>query len=271
MHRVLFELEIGNFLLSISSYRFFGFLGALFFLFYLLKTLHNNELSITASISSALLVAASFLVGSRLLYSILFFDKVIENPSILFATRYINFSLFGGLGLSALAVWFVTRRKGLSFFKLTDSLVPYAAFTLILLRVGCFLNGCCFGKTTDVAWGTTFPEGSLAHRAQLISNPFSFFSPIKPVHPTQVYEIIGIAVAVIIAWIIMKRDKITGLFTAMFIALYATVRLIIYSFRYYPNNISWIQSLQAPVMYGLVIVISCLMIYRLKKRNLEID
>jgi len=271
MNRVLIELEIGDFLLSVSSYRFFGFLGALFFLFVLLKILHKNELSVTVSIFSALLVATSFLIGSRLLYSILFIDKVIENPSILFATRYINFSLFGGLGLSALAIWLVTRWKGLFFFKITDSLVPYAAFSLILFRVGCFLNGCCFGKTTDVAWGVIFPEGSLAHRAQLISNPFSVLSPIKPVHPTQIYEIIGIAFAIIIAWIVMKRYKITGIFTAMFVALYTTVRLVLYFFRYYPESITWVQLLQAPVMYGLVIVISFLLIPLLKRKNLYVS
>jgi len=267
MNRVLIELEIGDFLLSVSSYRFFGFLGALFFLFVFLKTLHKNELSVTTSIFSVLLVLTTFLVGSRLLYSLFFIDEVVEDPSILFATRYINFSLFGGLGLSALAIWLVTQWKGLSFFKITDSLVPYAAFTLILLRVGCFLNGCCFGKTTNVAWGVTFPEGSLAHRAQLLSNPFSLLSPVKPVHPTQVYEIIGIVFAIIIAWTVMKRYKITGLFTASFVALYAAVRLILNFFRHYPESITWVQSLQAPIMYGLVIMASCLTIHVLKKRE----
>lgn len=267
MSRVLFELEIGDVLLSVGSYRFFGFLSALIFLFVLLKTLNKNKIGVTASIFSALLVATSFLVGSRLLYSLLFIDKVIENPSILFATRYINFSLFGGLGLSTLVIWLVTRWKGLSFFKITDSLIPYAAFSLILFRVGCFLNGCCFGKTTNVAWGVTFPEGSLAHRAQLLSNPFSVLSPVQSVHPTQIYEIVGVAFAIVIGWIVMKRYKISGLYTASFVALYAAVRLILYFFRHYPEGITWVQSLQAPVMYGLVIMASCLTIYLLKKRG----
>ncbi len=267
MSRILFELEIGDFLLSVSSYRFFGFLGAIFFLFVFLKTLHKNEISVTTSIFSALLVATSFFVGSRLLYSLLFIDKVIENPSILFATRYINFSLFGGLGLGALVIWLVTRWKGLSFFKITDSLIPYAAFSLILFRVGCFLNGCCFGKTTSVAWGVTFPEGSLAHRAQFLSNPFSVLSPVQSVHPTQIYEIVGVAFAISIGWIVMKRYKVSGLFTASFVALYAAVRLILNFFRHYPESITWVQSLQAPVMYGLVIMASCLAIHLLKKRG----
>lgn len=271
MYPTLYELEIGGELLSISSYRFFGFFGALLFLVFLARNLRNNRLNISAQIISVLWVAVSFLVGSRLLYSIFFIDKIIEDPSILYATRFVNFSMYGGLGLSVLSIWFVARWKKISLFKITDSLVPYTALTLILLRVGCFLNGCCFGRTTDVVWGVTFPAGSLAHRAQLISNPLSFFSSIKPVHPTQVYEIIGIALALVVAWRVWKKYKITGIPTATFIALYSTARFILHFFRHYSNNIHWLQSLQAPVLYASIAFLSLyFIIYLLKKGGLNI-
>ena len=58
-------------------------------------------------------------------------------------------------------------------------------------RVGCLLNGCCFGSVTDLPWGITYPVGTFAHW-------FHFFTDLisndqmnsASVHPTQIYEII---------------------------------------------------------------------------------
>jgi phosphatidylglycerol:prolipoprotein diacylglycerol transferase len=38
-------------------------------------------------------------------------------------------------------------------------------------RIGCFLNGCCFGKPTSLPWGVRFPYGSFAYRSQIQANP----------------------------------------------------------------------------------------------------
>jgi phosphatidylglycerol:prolipoprotein diacylglycerol transferase len=63
---------------------------------------------------------------------------------------------FGGI---AAFVWFVWRR-GLPGWALADIMTPGAALGLAIGRVGCFLNGCCYGGPTDVAWAVQFPEGS---------------------------------------------------------------------------------------------------------------
>ncbi|NIU02223.1 MAG: prolipoprotein diacylglyceryl transferase, partial [Nitrosopumilaceae archaeon] len=39
--------------------------------------------------------------------------------------------------------------------------VPHAGITLIILRTGCFLNGCCYGVRTNMPWGVSYPRGSL--------------------------------------------------------------------------------------------------------------
>ncbi|MBX9790724.1 MAG: prolipoprotein diacylglyceryl transferase [Pirellulales bacterium] len=63
---------------------------------------------------------------------------------------------FGGIAAFA---WFVWRR-GLPGWALADIMTPGTALGLALGRIGCFLNGCCYGGPTDVAWAVQFPEGS---------------------------------------------------------------------------------------------------------------
>jgi phosphatidylglycerol:prolipoprotein diacylglycerol transferase len=60
------------------------------------------------------------------------------------------------LGLPA-AIWFC-RKRGLPFFAVGDIIAPGMALGLALGRVGCFLNGCCFGGVTlTAACAVTFP------------------------------------------------------------------------------------------------------------------
>ena len=43
-----------------------------------------------------------------------------------------------------------------------DIIAPSAALGLAIGRIGCFLNGCCFGGTCDLPWAVRFPFGSNA-------------------------------------------------------------------------------------------------------------
>jgi phosphatidylglycerol:prolipoprotein diacylglycerol transferase len=38
---------------------------------------------------------------------------------------------------------------------------------LMFGRIGCFLNGCCYGRPTDLPWGVSFPYGSYSFRSQI--------------------------------------------------------------------------------------------------------
>lgn len=267
MHPTLFDINLGDFFITVSSYRFFGALGAFLFLFYYLKNLQPYGLGFTAKIISAVMIALSFLIGSRLLYSILSFQRVLDDPELLYSMKLINFSLFGGLAFSLFTWWLVSKRYQLPFLKLTDKFVFPGALSLMLFRTGCFLNGCCFGNITDKPWGVTFPRGSKSHLVQITPNPFSFFAAVKPVHPTQLYEILGLFIAALAAWLIWKKYKIPGLMAAVFVLLYTTTRLINHYLRYYPESVQPLHMLQAPFMYTLIIVTFSVFMYFLCKKT----
>ena len=57
-----------------------------------------------------------------------------------------------------------------------------------LVRVGCFLEGCDYGRPTALPWGVRFPSGSLAAQAHAAAGWVPDGAPSLPVHPTELYE-----------------------------------------------------------------------------------
>jgi phosphatidylglycerol---prolipoprotein diacylglyceryl transferase len=71
-------------------------------------------------------------------------------------------SIIGGLlGIVAFARWYRLR-----LLALVDLIAPSFALGLAFGRLGCMLNGCCFGGVCDLPWAVTFPWGSPAHVRQ---------------------------------------------------------------------------------------------------------
>ncbi len=69
--------------------------------------------------------------------------------------------LAGLVGVIAFAV-----KSRMPLLAVADLVAPAAMLGLALGRVGCMLNGCCFGGACDLPWAVTFPWGSPAHVRQ---------------------------------------------------------------------------------------------------------
>jgi len=85
------------------------------------------------------------IIGGRLLYVIFNFDYYIDNLSEIFKLWHGGLSWFGGLFLGSVAGIVYINRKGLSVYKVLDVIVPFVALGQAIGRIGCFLNGCCYG------------------------------------------------------------------------------------------------------------------------------
>lgn len=63
-------------------------------------------------------------------------------------------ALFGGaVGLVAF-----TRKHRLPLFAMADLIAPSLLVGLAFGRIGCLMNGCCYGGQTDLPWAVTFPK-----------------------------------------------------------------------------------------------------------------
>lgn len=80
-------------------------------------------------------------------------------------------SIVGGLVGGALAVFWVKRRLGITERR-GHLLAPGIAAGVAIGRLGCFLNGCCYGTPTTLPWGVDFGDGLARHPTQLYESLF---------------------------------------------------------------------------------------------------
>jgi len=115
-------------------------------------------------------VLFSGFLGARILYVIQNWDGYVREPWRVLAFWEGGLVFYGGLITSFAAVWLFARRRGDNVLRIFDFLLPHVALVHAFGRLGCFLNGCCYGKFSELPWAVQFPE-----------------TP-HPVHPTQLYE-----------------------------------------------------------------------------------
>lgn len=138
---------------------------------------------------------------------------------------------YGGLAAAFPVLWVWGKRRGLPYVDVLDFVAPLGALGLGITRLGCFLNGCCYGAPTGLAWGVRFPEGSLAHRQQVASGLITIGQPSLPVHPVQLLE--AAVAAALFAWLWQRfpRRRFRGELVVTFGIAYGLWRLLAEALR----------------------------------------
>ena len=184
------------------------------------------------------------ILGARIFYISLTWDYFKTNLLEIIMLQHGGLAWQGGLlgGLLA-AVWFVRSKKlPLRFFL--DLVAPYIALGQSIGRTGCFLNGCCYGK--PVAWGIYFP----VHGDRL--------------HPTQLYETLGLFVAFLILKYAQTRPHPVGMVFVLYLWLGAIERFVVEFFRADHDQLWWGLSLFQYIALA-IFVIGLVLLRRLKK------
>ena len=102
------------------------------------------------------------ILGGRVLYVLLNWEAYRSQPQETLALWHGGLVWYGGFvgGLLGQALYFKTH--GYPFLRSTDQVIPFVALGHAVGRIGCFANGCCYGKPTDAWFGVAFPGH--AHR-----------------------------------------------------------------------------------------------------------
>lgn len=267
MHPVLLELTVGGTRVAVRSYG----------VFYTLAWLAAPALAAWAAsragepwrraIAVYALALATGIVGARALDVFVAWRYYAEEPSRVWSASFTGFSLYGGLGLAAVAGIALARALSLDPWRLADAAVPGLALGIVLMRIGCFLNGCCFGVETDAPWGVTFPAGSPAWRHQLLTGSGGVFGTlagaVKPVHPTQLYEI-GAAALLFAAACALPRRAPEGIRFLIFAAGFTAARWAIYPLRARVSVITAPEWFYPALYGGLIAVLAALAALRLR-------
>ncbi|MBN2270609.1 MAG: prolipoprotein diacylglyceryl transferase [Sedimentisphaerales bacterium] len=110
-------------------------------------------------------------LGARLFYVIHYFGEFRGNWVKVFAIWEGGLELLGGVVLAVSIIFFYLLYHKLPIRRYLDALAVGLLLALAFGRLGCFLNGCCWGRPTDLPWGVRFPYNSLAYNSQINADP----------------------------------------------------------------------------------------------------
>jgi phosphatidylglycerol:prolipoprotein diacylglycerol transferase len=169
------------------------------------------------------------LVGARLFYIAENPGEFIGSPGEVFMLWKGGLVYYGGVIGAVAAAFFFLRSRRLSVAECFDICIPSVALGHAIGRIGCFLNGCCFGVRCSLPWAVVFPEGSLAYSFQLYEAgaipPGSAWS--LPVHPVQLYEAIVELGIFLLLVAYFPRKKFHGQIFWMYLLMYGTGRFLL--------------------------------------------
>lgn len=203
----------------------YGVMLALAFLaglFYAVRTAKKESINPDYIYDLAIWIMASAMIGARILFVLSDPSYFWEHPAEIIFSRS-GFSSYGGYILATIVgLWFARQRK-IPMWKLADVIVPAVCLGEAIGRIGCFLNGCCYGRVCNVEfvpWAVKFPYLDGAK----IDNPLYR-------HPTQIYQSIF---ALLIFGLLVssnKRKKFDGETFWLYLIIASAVRFIIDIYR----------------------------------------
>jgi phosphatidylglycerol:prolipoprotein diacylglycerol transferase len=253
MYRILFT--IGSF--PIYSY---GVMIALAFITAILLAMKEAKKSgenPERILDLSLYVVLGALIGGRLGYVLTYLDYYMKNPVKILYFRQGGLSFLGGFLIAYSLCWLYVKRTKISFWKYADIAAPSIAIGIGIGRIGCFLNGCCFGIISE-NYGIKFPSLHMppVYLQQLNDGLIASGSSCTlPVIPTQIYtSLYGL--------------KYDGFLMLSFFILYSISRFTVEFFRFYENSykVFNLLTITQTILIGVVLV-SLVFINILKKKS----
>ena len=205
-----------------------------------------------------------FLFGARLFY-LLFYTNLCNPPVHLYDLRLYGFSLYGGLLMVVIYFTIAARLRRIPVWNWLDYHTPGLMGCAALGKIGCFLNGCCFGTPTIMPWGIPYAPGSQAYNYYIVQaldhlpeQSWQVYS--DRIHPVQLYES-GIALIILfLALYLLRKKALPGLVFLLTAGLYSLARLGLFYFRANPQTgtflhlLPWLYLIVAGLSLGVLLI-----------------
>ncbi len=214
------------------------------------------------------------IIGARALYAATYWDALMEKPLFpqapwteIFMVQRGGLVYYGGLIGAALACLIYASVRTLPLWKLADVLTPSVALGCVFGRIGCLLNGCCFGRVCSMPWAIRFPNQSFAWQQQFDLGLVGKSDPSLPVHPTQIYDaLLDLGLYLGLA-LLLRRKRFDGQVFATYLIGYAITRSFMEMFRgdYTSEHLHW--GMTPAQLVGIGILVTGVILFRLLQRR----
>lgn len=166
---------------------------------------------------AALWAVVGGIIGARLLHIIDKWQYYLYHPEQLL--NFAGLAIWGAVlgGLAAILIYCLVKK--ISFWLLGDIAAPGAILGQTIGRVGCLVNGCCFGLTCELPI------------AVIYSNPSSYAPIGVPIYPTQLFHIIWDLAGFVVLWLLRKKLRPEGTLFLLWLIFFGTGDFIIRFFR----------------------------------------
>jgi len=212
LHRILFHVGGLN-IYSYGVFLAFAFIAATIAARYRFKEQYRNP---DVILDLVLAAVVGGIAGARIFYIVGHWSYYMAHKGEIFKINMDGLVFYGGLILGLVLALIVGRLRHLKFWTTMDLAGLTLPLALAFGRIGCLLNGCCYGKKTGMPWGITFPASSGLVGAR---------------HPTQIYEMILDLILFGLLW--WKRDSFErdGTIFWLFALGYGIIRFTMEFFR----------------------------------------
>ncbi|OGW80932.1 MAG: prolipoprotein diacylglyceryl transferase [Omnitrophica bacterium RIFCSPHIGHO2_02_FULL_51_18] len=169
MHPVLFKM--GD--VAVYSYGFFVAMGMLAAFCLVVSSAARFGFSRDAVSDLVFLLFVTGVIGARFFYVLQHFEEYGSAPMKVFSVQQGGLVWYGGFMFAATSGLIYALRRRLPVLKLLDFFAPLVPLSHAIGRIGCFLNGCCFGHFTESGWGVLLPgEGAPRLPVQIYESAF---------------------------------------------------------------------------------------------------
>ena len=214
------------------------------------------NLSYDTIFTAALVGIPSGVVISRLLHVVDRWDYYSQNPGQIIGAS--GLTIYGAVLGAALAIWIYSKVSKFQFGYFGDLIAPGAILAQAIGRVGCTINGCCYGTAAPhwLPWSVVY------------THPDSFAPLGIPVHPTQPYEIIFCLIVFGVLLKLRDRLKPDGSLFLVYLGLYSLWRVGIGFLRV---GTPFLFGLHQAQVIGIIVLVIIIPILALRARRVKTE
>jgi phosphatidylglycerol---prolipoprotein diacylglyceryl transferase len=207
------------------------------------------KLTVDSVLTAALVGIPSGVIFSRLLHVIDNWEYFRTNFGAVIGGE--GLTIYGAVLGAALGIWLYSKFTRQSFGYMADIMVPGILLAQAVGRVGCTLNGCCYGTETTSSLSIVY------------TNPNTLGPLGIPVYPTTIFEIVFLLLAFVGILPLRNRLKPDGSLFLVYLSLYSLWRLGI---DYIRDGTPFFMGLHQAQFVALVVLAICVPMLVLKTR-----